>query len=220
MMPRLTRACRSLPRRGARFRAVLPVENLRRCGRRGHVAGGALDPPEHAPRPKTTKARSNGSEPARGARRAETIGNGLNLTALRADLQKMAPPLRVVVADDDDVLRDLLVLNLEAEGLVVYEAADGAKALQLIAEERPDLVVLDVMMPKFDGLAALRALKGEPLTTNIPIVLLTARAGEDEIQEGWAAGADYYLTKPFRVEELLDLVNELRPAAQLHAEQR
>jgi CheY-like chemotaxis protein len=153
--------------------------------------------------------------------RTETIGaNTLNLIALRADLQKMALPLRVVVADDDDVLRDLLVLNLEAEGLVVYEAADGARALQLIAEERPDLVVLDVMMPKFDGLAALRALKGEPLTTNIPIVLLTARAGEDEIQEGWAAGADYYLTKPFRVEDLLDLVNELRPAAQLHAEQR
>ena len=152
--------------------------------------------------------------------KTETIGaNSLNLIAPRADLQKMAPPLRVVVADDDDTLRDLLVLNLEAEGLVVYEAADGARALQLIAEERPDLVVLDVMMPKFDGLAALRALKGEPLTTNIPIVLLTARAGEDEIQEGWAAGADYYLTKPFRVEELLDLVNELRPLAELHANQ-
>jgi CheY-like chemotaxis protein len=142
------------------------------------------------------------------------------LIAPRADLQKMAPPLRVVVADDDDTLRDLLVLNLEAEGLVVYEAADGARALQLIAEERPDLVVLDVMMPKFDGLAALRALKGEPLTARIPIVLLTARAGEAEIQEGWAAGADYYLTKPFRVEELLDLVNELRPIAEVHANQR
>jgi CheY-like chemotaxis protein len=127
----------------------------------------------------------------------------------------MSLPLRVVVADDDDTLRELLVLNLESEGHQVYEAADGARALQLIAEQRPDIVVLDVMMPKFDGLAALRALKGEPLTAHIPIVLVTARAGEAEIEEGWAAGADYYLTKPFRVEDLLGLIQELRPNAEI-----
>lgn len=121
----------------------------------------------------------------------------------------VAGTFEVVVADDDDVLRDLLVLNLEAEGLIVHGAGNGAQALQQIAEHKPDLVVLDVMMPVHDGLGVLRAMRGEPSTAAIPVVLLTARAAEHEIAEGWDAGADYYLTKPFRVEQLLEFIDEL-----------
>jgi DNA-binding response OmpR family regulator len=125
------------------------------------------------------------------------------------DNPEVAGTFEVVVADDDDVLRDLLVLNLEAEGLIVHGAGNGAQALQQIAEHKPDLVVLDVMMPIHDGLGVLRAMRDEPSTAAIPVVLLTARASEHEIAEGWDAGADYYLTKPFRVEQLLDFIGEL-----------
>ena len=120
--------------------------------------------------------------------------------------------MTVVVADDDDVLRSLLVLNLEAEGINVHEAENGAKALQFALTHRPDLIVLDVMMPVHDGLKVLRALKDESTTSAIPVVLLTARAAADEIEEGWQAGADFYLTKPFRMEELLELIDELTGA--------
>ena len=121
----------------------------------------------------------------------------------------MSRPVSVIVADDDDVLRSLLVLNLEAEGMQVHEAENGAKALQYALTHRPDLMVLDVMMAVHDGLKVLRALKDEPTTAGIPVVLLTARAGEEDIEEGWQAGADYYITKPFHMDELLGLVNEL-----------
>jgi DNA-binding response OmpR family regulator len=70
-------------------------------------------------------------------------------------------------------------------------------------------LVLDVMMPVHDGLKVLRALKDEPTTADIPVVLLTARAGVEDIEEGWQAGADYYLTKPFHMDELLGLVHEV-----------
>jgi CheY-like chemotaxis protein len=124
----------------------------------------------------------------------------------------MNRPVTVVVADDDDVLRSLLVLNLEAEGLRVHEAENGAKALQFALMHQPDLIVLDVMMPVHDGLKVLRALKEEPTTASIPVIVLSARAAADEIEEGWAAGADFYLTKPFRMEQLLGLVDELTSA--------
>jgi CheY-like chemotaxis protein len=118
----------------------------------------------------------------------------------------------VVVADDDDVLRSLLVLNLEAEGMHVHEAENGAKALQFALTHQPDVIVLDVMMPVHDGLKVLRALKDEPMTATIPVVLLTARAAAEEIEEGWQAGADFYLTKPFRMDDLLGLVDEVTTA--------
>jgi len=120
--------------------------------------------------------------------------------------------LTIVVADDDEVLRSLLVLNLEAEGMNVHEAQNGAQALQFALTHLPDLIVLDVMMPVHDGLKVLRALKDEPTTAAIPVVLLTARAAPQEIEEGWQAGADYYLTKPFHMDQLLDFIEELRAA--------
>jgi DNA-binding response OmpR family regulator len=121
----------------------------------------------------------------------------------------MNRPVNVVVADDDAVLRSLLVLNLEAEGFNVFEAENGGQALQFALMHRPDVMVLDVMMPVHDGLKVLRALKDEPTTSDIPVIVLSARANSEDIEEGWDAGADYYLTKPFHMEQLLDVLNEV-----------
>lgn len=120
-----------------------------------------------------------------------------------------ATPARVLIADDDDVLRDLLVLNLQAEGMDVVAARDGDEAHRLALQCRPNIIVLDVMMPMVDGLHVLHALKENPATADIPVVLLTAKATDAEIWEGWRAGADYYITKPFKLDELINFINYL-----------
>lgn len=117
---------------------------------------------------------------------------------------------RVLVADDDPHLRDLLVLNLMAEGFEVHAVGDGQEASRNAATLQPDLIVLDVMMPEQDGLSALRQIKADPQTSHIPVVLLTARATDAEVWEGWESGADYYITKPFDIEELLHFVKYLQ----------
>jgi len=141
-----------------------------------------------------------------------TLPLALNRSSFPTDRFSVTRDLTIVVADDDEVLRSLLVLNLEAEGMNVHEAQNGAQALQFALTHLPDLIVLDVMMPVHDGLKVLRALKDEPTTAAIPVVLLTARAAPQEIEEGWQAGADYYLTKPFHMDQLLDFIEELRAA--------
>lgn len=110
---------------------------------------------------------------------------------------------RVLLADDDAAVIEVLRANLEAEGYGVLIARDGDEAWDLIRTEPPDLAVLDVMMPGRDGLDVLAAIRAAPATSALPVVLLTARAGDDEIWAGWQAGANYYLTKPFQIEELL-----------------
>ena len=122
---------------------------------------------------------------------------------------------RVVVADDDPDIVDILVFNLTAAGYDVESAADGVAALELVTASRPDLVVLDIMMPRMDGLQVLAALKAEPETKEIPVVMLTARASDTDLWEGWDAGADYYITKPFDLEELLRFIGYLQVNQQL-----
>jgi DNA-binding response OmpR family regulator len=112
----------------------------------------------------------------------------------------------VLVADDDPVVRSIVVMNLEEEGYQVLEAADGDEALSLARRAVPDLVVLDVMMPGLDGLDVLSILRGHPNTADIPVVLVTARSADRDILDGWKAGAAYYLTKPFDLDDLLRYV--------------
>ncbi len=119
------------------------------------------------------------------------------------------PVRRVLVADDDPVIRELLVMNLQAEGLIVDAADNGQDAVRLARETMPDLIVLDVMMPVQTGISALVELKGDPALSRIPVVLLTAKASDQEVWEGWEAGADYYITKPFDIEEVLNFVRYL-----------
>jgi CheY-like chemotaxis protein len=121
---------------------------------------------------------------------------------------------RVLVVDDDRVIQQLLEVNLELEGYeVVATASDGKEALDKIAELRPDLVILDIMMPKMDGLEVCRHLKADPELADIPIVLLSARAQDMDVREGLDIGADAYLTKPFDPVELLEVVGRLVPGA-------
>ena len=117
----------------------------------------------------------------------------------------------VLVADDDPTIRLVLLLNLEAEGMRVQTVDNGWDTPALARELQPDLVVLDIMMPGCDGFLVLHALKADPATADIPVVLLSARASDDDIWQGWQAGADYYITKPFNLEELLHFVDLLTP---------
>ena len=113
---------------------------------------------------------------------------------------------RCLVVDDDPAIREILVTNLAAEGMEVHTAENGDDALHLARELLPDLIVLDVMMPGRDGYAVLGELKSDVATADIPVVLLTAKGGEDDVWEGWKSGADYYITKPFSVDELMYFV--------------
>jgi DNA-binding response OmpR family regulator len=112
------------------------------------------------------------------------------------------PTPLVLVADDDPDILDLVRYRLERSGYDVATAADGAEAVRLAGELSPALAVLDVMMPSLDGFEVTRRLREDPATARIPVILLTARAQEADVQEGFGAGADDYLRKPFSPREL------------------
>ncbi|HEX9530040.1 MAG TPA: response regulator [Acidimicrobiales bacterium] len=120
-----------------------------------------------------------------------------------------APQPRVLVADDDPDIRRILAVNLEAMGYQVTEVSDGEEALRLARQMVPAFVVLDVMMPELDGYGVLHSLRGHPVTARIPVVMLSALTTDRDIWDGWQAGADYYLTKPFMLDELLHFVELL-----------
>lgn len=108
----------------------------------------------------------------------------------------------VLAADDDEDILELIVFRLEHSGYTVLQARDGAEALDLALSSQPDLAVLDVMMPKMDGFELTRRLREEEATSRMPIILLTARTQEADIQRGFDAGADDYIRKPFSPQEL------------------
>lgn len=109
----------------------------------------------------------------------------------------------IVIAEDEDALATLLQYNLEKEGYRVLVAGDGEEALLVIDEEKPDLLLLDWMLPKVSGIEVCRRLRGRPETRNIPIIMLTARGEESDRVRGLDTGADDYLTKPFSMVELI-----------------
>ncbi|WP_256107608.1 SpoIIE family protein phosphatase [Streptomyces sp. ODS05-4] len=112
-------------------------------------------------------------------------------------------PARVLVADDNADMREYLVRLLRGAGYRTEAVGDGREALDAIRRDAPDLVVSDVMMPRLDGLAMVAALRSDPRTAAVPVLLLSARAGQEASIEGLAAGADDYLVKPFAAAELL-----------------
>jgi DNA-binding response OmpR family regulator len=124
---------------------------------------------------------------------------------------------RVVVADDERDIAGLLTMNLEMEGYQVETVYDGSAALDAVRSSLPDFVLLDVMMPKMNGLDVLRELKADASTADIPVIMLTAKAGDDDVWAGWSAGASYYLTKPFDLDELLRYLAYLDDPATLVA---
>jgi CheY-like chemotaxis protein len=117
--------------------------------------------------------------------------------------------LRVLVVEDDDVIRQLITVNLELEGFEVIPAVDGQDALDKVADAKPDVITLDIMMPRLDGWATATRLREDPATNGIKIVLLSARAQETDLQRGEQIGVDAYLTKPFDPDELIQVVRRL-----------
>ena len=112
----------------------------------------------------------------------------------------------ILCADDDPDILALLALRLERAGYRVAQAADGQEALTLARELKPSIVVLDVMMPRLTGTEVLEALRADPATHELPVILVSARAQQADVQRGMNAGADAYLAKPFHANELLELV--------------
>lgn len=109
----------------------------------------------------------------------------------------------ILIADDDPILVEILQFRLEGAGHNVRVAGDGQEALNMIKARAPDLVVLDSMMPILSGPEVLTALKDDPKTSRIPVVMLSARKGEDDVVAAIKSGASEYLTKPFIPQELL-----------------
>ncbi len=116
---------------------------------------------------------------------------------------------KVLVIDDEAPIRLLCRVNLEAEGMDVIEAADGPNGLEKARTERPDVILLDVMMPGLDGWRVAEQLIDDPQTRNIPIVFLTARAEFRDRARGLDIGGVDYITKPFNPLELAPMVNDL-----------
>lgn len=118
----------------------------------------------------------------------------------------------IVCADDDADIRELLMFGLSGHGYRVVFAADGAEALRLAESWKPALMILDVSMPGIDGFELTRRLRAGAETSEIPVVLLTARVRDADIEQGHALGANAYITKPFHLDELNREVQRLLAA--------
>jgi DNA-binding response OmpR family regulator len=117
--------------------------------------------------------------------------------------------VKLLIADDEPGVRALVRMTLEVDSFEILEARDGQEALSMVREHRPDIVFLDVAMPHLSGVDVCRKLKDDPDTASIPVVMLTAKAQDTDREEGLAAGADDYFTKPFSPITLLTKVTEI-----------
>jgi CheY-like chemotaxis protein len=121
-------------------------------------------------------------------------------------------PATLLLCDDEPVLRMLVRATLESDEYAIVEASDGAESLDLARKLRPDIVVLDMMMPGRSGIDVLRELRSDPELASVPVVMLTARARTADREAALDAGADRYLAKPFSPLELISVVEELLAA--------
>ncbi len=121
----------------------------------------------------------------------------------------MPTTTKILVCDDERHIVRLIQVNLERQGYTVTTAFDGKEGLEKIRTEKPDLVVLDVMMPYMDGFEVLKTIRREPETESLPVIMLTAKAQDKDVFEGYHYGADMYLTKPFNPMELVAFVKRI-----------
>jgi len=119
------------------------------------------------------------------------------------------PPLKILVCDDERHIVRLIQVNLERQGWEVVTAYDGKEGLEKVKSEKPGLMVLDVMMPYMDGFEVLKSIRKEPETEKLPVIMLTAKAQDKDVFEGYHYGADMYLTKPFNPRELVTFVKRI-----------
>lgn len=116
---------------------------------------------------------------------------------------------KILAVDDEKHIVRLVQINLQKEGYDVITASNGREALEQVEREKPDLVIMDVMMPEMGGFEALQEMKANEATSTIPVIMLTAKAQDADVFEGWKSGADLYLTKPFNPQELLTFVKRI-----------
>ena len=115
----------------------------------------------------------------------------------------------IMVVDDEQDMVDLIKTTLEAKGYGVQSAYSGQEAFNLLGEQRPDLILLDIFMPQMDGLEVLVLLRENPDTASIPVILLTTQMEYKDILEGYQMGTNYYIPKPFTKNQLLDGISSI-----------
>lgn len=116
---------------------------------------------------------------------------------------------RILLVDDEKQLVELVSMRLEANGYEVIPAYDGQDALDKARKTKPDLIILDLMLPKIDGYKVCRMIKFDEKYKHIPIIMFTARAQENDERLGYEVGANGYITKPFEAQELLNKIADL-----------
>lgn len=115
----------------------------------------------------------------------------------------MISKVKIVVADDDLDLCELLEMRLRQSDYEVFTALDGVQALEMIRNVQPALVILDIMMPLMTGMEVLRQMKSEPIIADIPVILMTAKRQESDVNSGFALGVVDYIVKPFNLKDLI-----------------
>jgi two-component system alkaline phosphatase synthesis response regulator PhoP len=120
---------------------------------------------------------------------------------------------KILVVDDEVNITQILEFSIGSEGFEVITAQNGEEAIERARRERPDLIILDIMMPKIDGYEACRILKANPLTKNIPVVLLTAKGRDIDRRLGYEVGATDYIVKPFSPNKLVERIHRLLSCA-------
>lgn len=129
---------------------------------------------------------------------------------IMSDTHKNPKPTRILIVDDNQDIRKLLKLTFSYGNYDISEAQDGAQALAMIAQKRPDIILLDIMMPgEIDGLAVCEYVKSAALK-NCWVILLSAKTHKEDFQKGLMAGADFYVTKPFSPTALIDIVEKIQ----------
>ena len=113
----------------------------------------------------------------------------------------------ILVVDDSEDIALISARMLTQRGFAVITACDGQEALDIVARQRPSCMLLDVMMPRLSGLDVLKALKADPTTASIPVIMVTAKTTDDDVLHGYQQGADYYITKPFTADQLVYGIN-------------
>lgn len=121
----------------------------------------------------------------------------------------MSPAKKILLIEDEPEFRMALHMRLEANGYEVIEAEDGVAGLDMARNQNPDLILLDIMLPKMDGYKVARLLKFDAKYRDIPIIMLTARSQQSDKETGMSVGGDAYLTKPYKPREMLDAVARL-----------
>jgi two-component system alkaline phosphatase synthesis response regulator PhoP len=116
---------------------------------------------------------------------------------------------KILVVDDEIYIVHILDFSLGMEGYEVVTALDGEQALEKVTSEKPDLIVLDIMMPKLDGYEVCKAIKANSATKHIPVILLSAKGRNVDQKMGFEVGADDYITKPFSPRKLVERINQL-----------